>query len=1599
MVLGDLKAAMTAAGRTVALSPALPGLFRLAGTWLDFLDTDTITVSDAIVSGGDGDAPLVVAGQATLLGQAADIALTFYPSADDPEQLECLIGWAAPWERWVPGESFLNPDAAQDTAAQALVRGLAVVGAKMMLSTADLSAAPDSAKACGPLPSWLAGRLPRSGFTVIGTTLLPADVHDLLTDLVGPVTLPTCEIAVQVVGNFLVIDAAQAIDAETGLKLAPFGANGPAAAVTRLHVALPVDEWATRPPVAGITLRLALDGAAMDLSLDVDLTGRRARLGATAVEEQEPTLGWFLKSIGATSTTIDLPFDLGTLTLAELDGAFDLAAGRLAGYQALIATTKPLTLIDGHLTLSPSLWLSSANGGAPDRVELRGLWAIGRTQLETVIDPVSTDFLARLPPGQEVDVGGFLAGKLPDFLTADLVILDLEIEGNIKDRSFAAELETEGGFALALGDAALGVSDVLLSVDYENGAFDVSASASVDILGYRAGVRVHVDNREAFVLVGLPSVDLADLAEAALKSLGQPAELGSFVLSDISVWLTMPTGDFAVAAAIRDPIAIASSPSWALEEVRFEASRVNKAVAAGIGAKMVLAGLDITVAAEFKSGSGWHFSGVESTPFDIAALAADLLYKVGVTVPASIAKGIVVETLSVDYWTKTNALKLGCTGSLMVHGTKVGIGLTLDIVGRTVECAGRLTVGAQTFELDFATGGGTTLLKADWTGRVTFSDLAAAFQIDLGDLQLPSDLEPTLTEVGFGWDGSALALTISADGLGQGLFATVKTAAGRQYALTLTLGKDIRLTDLPELGTLVPEAQSLVVSNVHLQLSSAIDGAAADEINRLLPPGVASLPAGGIAKGIRLGADIQVAGDRRLLELPVPAPPPPPAGAKPAPTPAAGLVKWFSINRSFGPIEVKRLGFSYRNKVLSFLVDGGFSTAVFELELKGLSVGSPLTKFEPVVALAGLELGLSAGPLTLAGFFENAPVEPPVEFLYEGGFALEIENFGLAGMGMYGRSNGNTSLFLFAELRVPMGGPPYFVVDGMLGGFGFNTRLRMPKPEEVYEFPLVRGLIDPGAVGGKMATPMAAMDSMMGQNGKEPWLTLCAGEYWGAAGVEFTTFEMLETHALLLAQFGVDFQLRLLGLSRMQFPSEGGRTYLYVELGTEAEIDLEEGMVAVVSMLSPNSYLIDPSCRLTGGFAMALWFMGEHEGDFVLTLGGYHPAFKVPARYPLVPPLGVSWKVSDSVSITGETYFALTPACMMAGMKLSVVFHAGDLQAWLTAHADMVAEWAPFHFEASIGISVGVSYRLRMMSTAVTFAVEVGADLDLWGPPTGGTVHIHCWVISFNIGFGTERQRQDTIESWSGFAPLLPDADKILSTAITAGLSAQDRESGDWTVRGDVFAFTTESMVPASRLALRLPSAEPRVLHSGEPLSIRPMGITGKDSAHTLSIERSVEGRFTVVDPLAEGWQVESRRRNVAAALWGSGDAVTTVPTADDMTLDGRLAGLSVAAPRPRLGKRVGEPIGADTLSYTEIHSRGTFHIAKGPTGPVPAADPAAVAKVRDTIASAAAVARRREILDAMAGAGLKLDVADDTMSAFSSKAAMRFGQPPLIAA
>ena len=78
---------------------------------------------------------------------------------------------------------------------------------------------------------------------------------------------------------------------------------------------------------------------------------------------------------------------------------------------------------------------------------------------------------------------------------------------------------------------------------------------------------------------------------------------------------------------------------------------------------------------------------------------------------------------------------------------------------------------------------------------------------------------------------------------------------------------------------------------------------------------------------------------------------------------------------------------------------------------------------------------------------------------YSGLATIKTPSLTLSAIGAYADLPDYNSLFIYAVLHAPLGGPSFFFVTGLAAGFGFNRAVRLPEVSAVGQFPLVLSLI------------------------------------------------------------------------------------------------------------------------------------------------------------------------------------------------------------------------------------------------------------------------------------------------------------------------------------------------------------------------------------------------------------------------------------------------------------------------------------------------------------------------------------------------------------
>lgn len=466
----------------------------------------------------------------------------------------------------------------------------------------------------------------------------------------------------------------------------------------------------------------------------------------------------------------------------------------------------------------------------------------------------------------------------------------------------------------------------------------------------------------------------------------------------------------------------------------------------------------------------------------------------------------------------------------------------------------------------------------------------------------------------------------------------------------------------------------------------------------------------------------------------------------------AAKAKWAKVDKKIGPVTLQRLGFMYNEGRVVLLLDASMQMAGIGMQLISLGLGFKLEwKFPPTMPefyIDGIGLSYTKDPIRISGMFLRAePLAGVEKYSYYGSAQLSLAQFSVSGIGGYSKliepkPDGAVSLFIYAMYAGAIGGPAFFFVTGIAAGFGYNRRVKTPSIREVNTFPLVAMALNP--------KPSKTLNDILTELVAQQWIPASPGDYWLAVGIKFTSFKLIDSFILVMAQFGTRTEFAILGLSILAWPSKD-KAIAYVELAVRVSFGPDSDVIAVEAMLTSNSYVLDKNCKLTGGFAFYAWVKGQHAGDFVITLGGYHPKFKKPSHYPDVDRLGLNWKISNQLQIKGGLYYALTPNAVMAGGRLEVTFSLSFLTASVVLWADMLIAWAPFQYAIDMGIRVKIDAHIDMGLFTVHFKLEMGAELHIWGPPFAGEAYVDWSIFSFTIPFGSAAKKEAQKLDWPGF--------------------------------------------------------------------------------------------------------------------------------------------------------------------------------------------------------------------------------------------------------
>ncbi len=214
-------------------------------------------------------------------------------------------------------------------------------------------------------------------------------------------------------------------------------------------------------------------------------------------------------------------------------------------------------------------------------------------------------------------------------------------------------------------------------------------------------------------------------------------------------------------------------------------------------------------------------------------------------------------------------------------------------------------------------------------------------------------------------------------------------------------------------------------------------------------------------------------------------------------------------------------------------------------------------------------------------------------------------------------------------------------------------------------------------------------------------------------------------------------QLVILGVLKCILPDEK-TAVLSLQVNFAGGIDFNQGLIWFDASLFDSKIL---TFTLTGDMALRI---GWKNPQFILSVGGFHPAFKeVPSDLTGMKRLSLSLLSGDNPRINAQIYFAVTSNTVQSGAKVELYAEACGFNIYGFLGYDLLVQFSPFNFIADI--YAGLALRAGTSEIA-----GISVHCTLSGPTpwhVKGDASFSILFFSISIGFNV---------TWGENAPSQP---------------------------------------------------------------------------------------------------------------------------------------------------------------------------------------------------------------------------------------------------
>jgi hypothetical protein len=499
------------------------------------------------------------------------------------------------------------------------------------------------------------------------------------------------------------------------------------------------------------------------------------------------------------------------------------------------------------------------------------------------------------------------------------------------------------------------------------------------------------------------------------------------------------------------------------------------------------------------------------------------------------------------------------------------------------------------------------------------------------------------------------------------------------------------------------------------------------------------------------------------------------------------------VHVALGPVTLQALnlevGLDKNHIPISVGADVGAELGPLQAVVQNVGVTATLTLVEGnggnlgPLALAidfkpptGVGLSVEAGPISGGGFLSLNPAKGEyfgaLELSFQGLFSLKA--IGIVNTKMPDGSDGFALLILITAEFIPIQLGFGFTLIGVGGLLGLNRSLDTEALGQGVRTGSIQNVLFPPDVVGNIVQIVSDLRSFFPLEEGHFVVAPMGKLGWG-------------TPTMISLELGVVIdipspQLAIIGVLRCLLPEED-LPLLRLQVAFAGGIDFGKGLIWFDASLFDSGILV---YTLSGDMALRIGWGAEQI--FVLTVGGFHPAFhEVPPDLTGMKRVTVALMSGSNPRLVAETYFAVTSNTVQSGARVELYAAACGFNIFGYLGYDLLIQFDPFHFVADLGAGLALRHGSHTIA-------GISVSCELSGPTpwhAKGDASLEILFFSIDIGFDV---------TWGDDTPSLPTPTEDVLPLVVAAVEKDAAWRTEWPANTSQSVTLREATPPPGSL-------------------------------------------------------------------------------------------------------------------------------------------------------------------------------------------------------